>query len=312
MTPPSDPIRSGDTQPAISRPGRLAFALALALGAAGCATTDVVEETKSAPPLLVSSETLATAERAIDQGRYDDARLVLERVLLAEPDNARAQLALAEIHLAHNGLEAAIRGFEALTDRAEVAGRAHQGIGIALLLQSRDDEAVKTLEQAVALDPNLWRAWNALGSYHDRNRAWADAGRSYDKALAVKPDSAILYNNRGFSNLLQHRFDSAISDFTVALRFDPDLTPARENLRLALAWTGQYQQALFGVPQAEIGGAFNNIGFVALLRGDFDAAESYLLRSMEADPTFNRVANKNLEYLKNLRLIKAAAVAGET
>lgn len=312
MTPPSDSILLDGARPTFYRAGRLALVFALALGAAGCATTDVAEQVKSAPPSTVSPETLATAERAIDQGRYDDARLVLERVLLAEPDNARAQLAIAEIQLAHNSQEAAVRGFEALTGRAEVAGRAHQGIGIARLLQGRDGEAIKALEQAVALDPNLWRAWNALGSYHDRNRAWAAAGQSYDRALAVKPDSAILYNNRGFSNLLQHRFETAISDFTTALRFDPNLTPARKNLRLALAWTGQYQQALFGVPQAEIGGAFNNIGFVALLRGDFDAAESYLLRSMEADPSFNRIANKNLEYLKNLRLIKAAAVAGQS
>jgi Tfp pilus assembly protein PilF len=82
---------------------------------------------------------------------------------------------------------------------------------------------------------------------------------------------------------------------------DPKLTAARENLRLAFAWTGQYERALVGVSRKDIGRAFNNIGFVALLRGDLPAAESYLLRSMEADASFNKVANKNLEYLRSLK-----------
>src|SRR3546814_8145467 len=43
------------------------------------------------------------------------------------------------------------------------------------------------------------------------------------------------------------------------------------------------------------GRAFNNIGFVALLRGDLPAAESYLLRSMEADAHFNKIANRSEE-----------------
>src|SRR3546814_16264025 len=64
-------------------------------------------------------------------------------------------------------------------------------------------------------------------------------------------------------------------------------------------------RSLLGVSRKNAGRAFNNIGFVALLRGDLPAAESYLLRSMEADAHFNKIANRNLEYLLSLKAINA-------
>src|SRR3546814_7510753 len=93
----------------------------------------------------------------------------------------------------------------------------------------------------------------------------------------------MLYNNRGFSYLLRRDAKAAIVDFDRALQLDPQLEAARENLRLAFAWAGQYERALLGVSRKNAGRAFNNIGFVALLRGDLPAAESYLLRSMRSE-----------------------------
>src|SRR3546814_10972938 len=102
----------------------------------------------------------------------------------------------------------------------------------------------------------------------------------------------MLYNNRGFSHLLRRDAEAAIRDFDTALQLNPQLDAARENLRLAFAWTGQYERALVGVARQDIGRAFNNIGFVALLRVDLPAAESYPLRSLEADSSEERRVGK--------------------
>ena len=47
--------------------------------------------------------------------------------------------------------------------------------------------------------------------------------------------------------------------------------------------------------------ALNNVGYIALLRGDYDHAEAYFTRAMEVDPTFNEIAWRNLKLLNNLR-----------
>lgn len=287
----------------------LAVATACLLFLSACAAT--VEAPKQAAPAPVSPGIVSAAEQAIEEGRHGDAKLLLERVLLAEPNNLRARLAMAETQLAFGQVDAAAEAFEPLAQFPEVSARARQGRGIAMLLKGQERPALFLLEQAVEEDPSLWRAWNAIGTLQDRSGNWEQASLAYDRALQIRPDSAMLYNNRGFSHLLRRDHTAAIADFDAALQLDPKMNAARENLRLAFAWAGQYDQALVGVGQKDIGRAFNNIGFVALLRGDLPAAESYLLRSMEIDPKFNRVANKNLEYLKNLKAINATKPVSE-
>jgi Flp pilus assembly protein TadD len=287
----------------------LAAAAGCALLLAAC-TTDSQERPLVEAPPPVSPEVVIVAERAIEQGRHADAKLLLERVLLSDPANLRARLAMAEIQLAFRNLDAADKGFMALTELPEVSARALQGHGLALHLKGQPREAQQALLRAVEQDPGLWRAWNALGSLHDRSGDWDQATAAYDRALALNPESAMLYNNRGFSYLLRRDAEAAIADFDMALKLDPKMEAARENLRLAFAWTGQYEQALLGVAGKDIGRAYNNIGFVALLRGDLPTAEAYLLRSMEADPKFNRVANRNLEYLRSLKAVNEAKREG--
>ena len=111
----------------------------------------------------------------------------------------------------------------------------------------------------------------------------------------------MILNNRGFSMLMQGRIKEALAGLGQALRFDPTLRPARENMRLALAWDGQYALALAGAAGGDRARALNNVGYVALLRGDHDEAEAFLLRAIEADPAFNAVAARNLDYLRQLR-----------
>jgi len=292
------------------RAGSLAGAAFCLLLLSACATS-MPEAPPAPPPEPVSPEVIGIAEQAIEQERHGDAKLLLERVLLAEPGNTRARLGMAEIELAFGQAEKAAESFKQLTQVTPVSAKAHQGYGIAMLYLGREQESHQALRQAVELDPTLWRAWNAIGSLYDRSGAWDKAIESYDRALELKPEAAMVYNNRGFSHLLRRDAVAAIADFDKALQLDPALAAARENLRLAFAWSGNYEEALVGVGRTKMGQAYNNIGFVALLRGDLASAESYLLRSMEADPSFNRIANKNLEYLNNLKAINARKTEGQ-
>jgi len=296
--------------PALARLRTLTAGVVVTLVLAACSSPALEQPPVQVPP-AVSPEIIGLAEEAVEAGRYDDAKLLVERVLLSDPSNPRARLAMAEIQLAFRNLEPAAQGFAALAKLPEVAARAEQGNGIALLLKGQEEASLLALQRAVSLDASLWRAWNGMGLLHDRTGAWDEAVDAYGRALALNNESAMLYNNRGFSYLLRRDAPAAIADFERALQLDPQLEAARENLRLAFAWTGQYERALVGVSRKDIGRAFNNIGFVALLRGDLPAAESYLLRSMEADAHFNKVANRNLEYLRSLKAVTAAKVEGQ-
>ena len=285
--------------------GSVAVAAAVLVALAGCETLsqDQMEPEVAALPIIepAAPGTLALAERALSESRHQDAGRLIERVLLAEPENWEARLLLAELHLASGDPRRAGPIFESLIDQADADGRALQGYGIALTLLGNLDGGMESLQRAVAQDSGLWRAWNALGYHHDSNRDWVAAADSYGKALEGNPDSVLIYNNRGFSMLLQKRLKEAVADFNRALRLDPEFEIARENLRLALAWQGKYVHAMAGASNRDMARILNNIGFIAVMRGDYGNAEAYLLRAMEADPRYNETAARNLTYLKQVR-----------
>src|SRR3546814_1279861 len=183
---------------------------------AGCSGAGSQEQVQVQAPPPVSPEVIAVAEKAIEEGRYSDAKLLLERALLSEPGNPRARLAMAEIQLALRNLEAAEQTFASLVALPETAARAEQGRGIALLLKGQDEASPLPLQRAVALDQALWRAWNGIGLLHDRAGGWDQAVEAYDRALVLKSDSAMLYNNRGFSTPLRRDAEAAIRDFDTA------------------------------------------------------------------------------------------------
>ncbi len=285
----------------------IAIASVLSVALIGCETVPEESFDLSTAPIVAPviapapPGTLKLAERAFSEKRYEDANMLLNRVLIADPENSGAKLIKAELILASGAPRDAADAFGTLLDQSEVKARALQGHGISLMLLGDREKGRESLSEAVKEDPDLWRAWNALGYYYDSQRDWTAAAESYERAIESNPESADIFNNRGFSMIMQMRLDEAIADLSHALRIDPDFKVAQENMRLALAWSGKYVHALSGAPQQDMARVLNNIGFVAIMRGDYDNAEAYLLRAMEADPTFNDHASRNLAYLKQMR-----------
>ncbi len=297
--------------------GRLCASLAAAalmMGLGGCTdlySDEPPETTESVAPIPISPKALELADKAVSEGRFADAEDLLSRIILLDPTNIDARLIAAELYLAKGNSARAMPAFGSLTEIPEVSARANQGAGIAMILNGADEQGVAHLERAVEADPTLWRAWNALGSYYDSQGRWEDAAKAYRMALAEQPDEPMLYNNRGFSFFMQGRMDEAILDLQRALRLDPSLKPAQVNLRLALAWNGRYVHAMTGVAENDMARVLNNIGYIALLRGDLDNAETYLERAMEADHSFNEIAWRNLSYLHNVKELKTVTTETE-
>lgn len=274
---------------------------------------DSAEEAKMAATpeaAKVSPEAIELVNKALAEDRLKDAERLTDRILLTDPGNLEARLLRGETLLAKGKTNQAMAIFSGLQDLPEVSARARQGLGISMLLTGTPEPAVGHLKAAVEADPTLWRAWNALGSYHDSQESWAEAVEAYDMALAEHPNDAMILNNRGFSYFMQGRLDEAIADMQQALRLDPEMERAQFNLRLAHAWDGQYVRAMTGVRDEDLPRVLNNIGYVAMMRGDLENAEAYLMRAMEADPTFNQTAWQNLARLRHMRELGALETGG--
>ena len=244
---------------------------------------------------------IAQLEAALRAGRHVQLKTLIERAKLARQTDPLIDVYLGEYWLANGQAEQALGLFQSLTGNPRAAAHAHQGLGIAAFQLGQVDKAHAALGRAVELDPGFSRAWNALGATADLRRDWALAEKAYGEALRLDPASSAALSNRGFSRVLQGRYSDAVTDLTAAIRAQPGDGRVRNNLRVALALSGRYDEAFAGVNRRDLHRELNNIGFVALLRGDYVSAEAYLNRALETSDVFYRTAWRNLVYLGDLK-----------
>lgn len=279
--------------------------------ATGCASIDRVETSaaqspapavQAAPALMPERRDalLDQADKTLETGRLHEAYAVYQHVLSHEPNNARAWIGMSEAHLAGGNLDVALAGFERVDPETPYIAAVHQGRGLVLLRLGRTAEARELLALAVQQDAGLWRAWNALGSIHDMAGDWDAAEDSYRRALALKPESAAVRNNLAMSQFMRGQLEEAVASFREAMRLDPELKPIRANLRLALAAQGRYLEALTGVYGAEIPMTLNNIGVIAMQKGEYSLAESYFIQAIRTSPSHYDRADRNLSFLRKL------------
>lgn len=267
----------------------------------GCGTPSLESGQNNLTELL--DRTLPTVDQMKQQiadGQYDSAQDGLQRLRARHPEDLQVAFLLGEVLLHRGQPGSALEQYKAAVASPELQAASLQGAGLSLLQLGRMDEAAASLGQAIALDTSQWRAHNALGRIYDARKDWAAAESAYRNALAANSTSAALHNNLGMSFVMQQRFDEALGEFQQALELDHGLKVAAMNMRVAYALQGKYVEALAGVPESEMPDALNNVGYAALVRGDYKAAEAYLSRALEISPSYHRNAAANLDQLRGL------------
>lgn len=240
-------------------------------------------------------------DKALAEDRQIDASRLLDTAYANGAQDPRLRLRSGELQLLRGRFEDAVQSFTAAEAMASQKAQAQQGKGVALASLGRSDEALVALDAAVKADPSLWRAWNALAVERDRRKEWAASETAYAEALKSQAADATVWNNRGYSRLLQGRYEAASGDFIKALEKDPGLSVARTNLRLSLALRGDYKRAIAGSGAEDRGSVLNNAGFAAVLRGDFDQAETLFQQAIEARGSSYGRAIENLAMVKALK-----------
>jgi Flp pilus assembly protein TadD len=274
----------------------------LVLSVAACSGSSAEKPLVQAPaPTLNAAQIdsyLSAADASRQDGRFSEAIQIYQQVLIADPQSSVAQLGVAECLLGTGKANDALTAFSALTQNSSVNAVALQGKGLAHLALKQRAQAAQALHDAVAADPKLWRSYNALGMIADAKHDFDSAAQSYNAAISINPEATLLHNNLGYSRLMAGKPDEALAEFRKALALDPTSETIRNNYRLALAAKGDYADAIRGVSNEKLPNVLNNVGYIAMQRGDLSAAEGYLTLAMEKSPSFNTIASQNIEQLK--------------
>lgn len=246
-------------------------------------------------------------ERALAAGQLEAAREAFSAALRQDPNNVAAGIGMAETYLALGDRGTALRVFDSVSRWAQgvETARISQGRGLIALHDEDLPKARRQLTSAVDVDPSLWRAWVGLGRIHARAKEFNSARIAFARAEANATDLATVMNDIGMSYLMEREPRDAIGFFERALVVNPGLGVARGNLRIARAMDRQYEAAVAGASPDQLADALNNVGYIAVVNGDFEVADTYLRRALEVSPVYHEAA------VANLNLLAHAQASGE-
>lgn len=252
-------------------------------------------------PALAEITPLSLIDAAIAEGRLSAAEEIIRRAPLAA-DDPELLLRQAELALAAGRTGEAMGGFLALIDTPVATARAWAGMGRIRLRRNDLDGAAEALDKALGLDPGLAPARLARAVVHDRRQQWAAADADYAALLASNPAHPLALANRGWSRLLRGLHAEAEADLAAALAVLPEAAPSRpritNNLRLARAMQGRYDEVFADSRRDRLAEDLNMVGFAAMARGDDDTAAAYFRRALELNPRHDKVAAANLAWLE--------------
>ncbi len=214
---------------------------------------------------------------------------------LAQPTQSEVQLSIQALN-------------DGYPEQAEVAARhlakkypaalmPHNLLGVALERQKRYAEAAKSYRRAVDIDPNIAEIQFNLGVMLDQTGNPDEAIRHYRKAVRLKPGLAVAHFNLGLALQNSGKPDKAVESYREALAREPGFAEAHANIGTVLQQQGQYEDAIDHYRQAlairQDPRTCFSLGTAQRNHGLLDDAAESFRQTLELDP-------RHAEALSNL------------
>jgi lipoprotein NlpI len=115
--------------------------------------------------------------------------------------------------------------------------------GIAAMKRGDTTAAVQRFDSAIALKPDLARAYRLRGDARKGKGEYDAAIADYDQAIKLKGDDAGTFSDRAFAHQGKGEYDLAIQDFDRALALKPDHALALKNRGRTQFYLGHFAEA---------------------------------------------------------------------
>ncbi len=254
------------------------------------------------------NDAINKARKAWSAGKRELAQAYYISAYKIQPENLELLREMASIYhqLGNKDLEGVC--YQLILEQQPENQSVREQYGLLLIKQKKMFEAEQALKKVVEAQES-WRAFNGLGIIADIQGNHEDARLFFGKAIKIEPKNPEIINNIGYSLYMDDQLEKAQSYFLWAIKVKKDFNRAIYNYALTLARKKHYIEALTTfvkvMPQPE---ANNNIGYIAMKNGDYEAAENYFQRAVKLSPQFYQKAYGNLQ---TLRILKEKSISEE-
>jgi Flp pilus assembly protein TadD len=260
------------------------------------------------PTVTAPKEALELGDSSLREGKEELALVYYLRAFDLDAANIQALEKMSAIYSRRGELRLMDMALQAILKVDAKHAGANESLGLLRLSGRRYAEAETLLTRSLAADPRRWRAMNALGIIADLRGDHYTAIAHYRRALNVLPGSPMLLSNIGYSHYLAGDRRLSRDYLNQALGLDPKHARAARNLALVEANEGHYQAAIGLLSRVmRTHAAYNNVGYVCMMKGDYPQAERFLTESIAQAPQYYERAHENL---KQLRILEQRARQG--
>ena len=220
-------------------------------GLAGAvAPTVAVPRMQTQQKPMTVEQAMIEAARHEGAGRFQQAEMLLKRVLQAKPGYAPGWQALAILAHKVGKTEIALNLMTRAISLSDNVALFHSNKGEMCRILGRLDEAIALGKKAVALDPKSASAHGNLGiAYYDK-KDYKAAEACHKAALAINPAFAPSLNNMGSILRQAKDYDGAVSWYRRAVEANPRYLEPLNNMGETFIRTDKGEEAVKVLGQA--------------------------------------------------------------
>jgi len=167
----------------------------------------------------------------------------------------------------------------------------------ALIRTGEWDAADQTLD-AVPPTHETFKRYRLEAVVADSDKEWKKADSFYETAVGLTTRPAGVLNNWGYSKLTRGDFTDAERLFTDAIRNDPSLFTAKNNLVLARGAQRNYSLPVVPMEQTERAQLLHTLALSAIKQGDVEIGKALLREAIETHPQHFETAVRSLRALE--------------
>jgi len=246
---------------------------------AGATVAARIQDSSIAPQLVAALDDWAHATK--DQSRR---AWLLEVARLADPDDWRDQF--RQPNVLQNKI--ALEQLAKTVDLAKQSPQLLTALGLALEWNKGDAASLLTAAQR-QYPTDFWLNFNLANVLHYADPK--EAAGYYRVALAIRPETAAVYNNLGNALYHQRKLDEAVAACRKAIDLKPDFAEAYDNLGIAFRLQKKLDEAVAAHRNAidlkpDLAGAYFGMGTALQGQKKLDEAASAYRKAIDLNPDY--------------------------
>ena len=256
----------------------------------------------------------ATVERAfkdvnvVDENNLSDVMLTVadpneavnyfERATKEDPDRIDHQRGLASSLIRAKRVTEGAVAWKKVTQMPETTSDDAVEYADALI-RSGDWAGAEQVLDGVPPTHETFKRYRLEALVADSNKEWKKADSFYEIATGLTTTPGSVLNNWGYSKLTRGDYAAAERLFSDAVRQDPALFTAKNNLVLARSAQRDYTLPVIPMDQTERAQLLHTMALSAIKRGDVETGKSLLREAIDTHPQHFEAAVRSLRALEN-------------